>query len=87
MTDEKRGRMKTFAVKTRFTFAGTFFVKAGSKAEAKRLVEESCGLVLGGTIHTSLPVKDTDWDFPVHPEKETGRVSIIRNKGGGINYG
>jgi hypothetical protein len=72
--------MKTFTVKTRFIFTGTFFVKAGSKAAAKRLVEESCGMVSGGTIHASLPVEDADWEFPVHPEKETGRITLRRRR-------
>jgi hypothetical protein len=73
--------MATYRVKTRFTFAGTFFVRAGSKAEAKRLVEENCGLVLGGGPHSSLPETDVDWDFPVHPEKKTG-CAVPAQKGG-----
>jgi hypothetical protein len=73
--------MATYRVKTRFTFTGTFFVRADSKAEAKRLVKESCGLVLGGGPHASLPSSDVDWDFPVHPEKETGRA-VLTKRGG-----
>jgi hypothetical protein len=77
--------MAAYCVKTRFTFTGTFFVRAGSKAEAKKLVEENCGLVLGGGPHSSLPETDVDWDFPVHPEKETGRAVLIKK--GGTGYG
>jgi hypothetical protein len=66
--------MAIYGVKTRFIFTGTFFIKTGSKIEAKRLVEENCGLVLGGGPHSSLPSSDVDWDFPVRPEKETGRA-------------
>jgi hypothetical protein len=33
--------MATYRVKTRFTFTGTFFVRAESKTEAKKLVEEN----------------------------------------------
>jgi hypothetical protein len=77
--------MATYGVKTRFIFTETFFVKAESEAGAKRLVEESCGLVLGGNPHSSLPPSDVEWDFPLHPEKETGRAVLI--KGGGNGYG
>jgi hypothetical protein len=77
--------MMTYRVKTRFIFTGAFFVRAESKAGAKRLVEENCGLVLGGTPYSSLPESDVDWDFPVHPEKETGRAVLIKK--GGNDYG
>jgi hypothetical protein len=62
--------MKKFAVKTRFSFTGAFFVEARNTMEAKGLVEQSCGLVLGGDPHSSLPADEVDWDFPVHPEKK-----------------
>jgi hypothetical protein len=62
--------MRKFAVKTRFSFTGTFFVEAGNAIEAQELVEQSCGLVLGGGPQSSLPVDEVDWDFPVHPEKK-----------------
>jgi hypothetical protein len=74
--------MATYQVKTRFIFTGTFFVRADSKTEAKKLVEENCGLALGGSPHSSLSETDVDWDFPVHPAKETGRASLITHKGG-----
>jgi hypothetical protein len=65
---------KRYAVKTRFTFTGTFFVHAATKAEAQKLVNDDCGLVLGGKIHTSLSEDIVDWDFPVHPEKVIVKV-------------
>ena len=58
---------KEYAVKTGFIFTGTFFVKAENKAGAKEAVEKHCGLIIGGAIHSSLPVEDVDWDFPIHP--------------------
>jgi hypothetical protein len=72
--------MNTYTVKTRFTFTGTFFVEAGNRVEAKELVEQNCGLVLGGLPHSSLPVSEVDWDFPVHPEKVIGRVSLKKGR-------
>jgi hypothetical protein len=77
--------MATYRVKTRFIFSGTFCVRTESKSEAKRLVEESCGLVLAGGPHSSLPSSDVEWDFPLHPEKETGHV--VPTKEGGNDYG
>jgi hypothetical protein len=62
--------MKQYAVRTKFTFIGTFIVNAENKDEAKSDVERYCGLVMGGTVHTSLSKGEVpDWDFPVHPDK------------------
>jgi hypothetical protein len=77
----KRRMTAAYRVKTRFTFTGPFFVRAEGKAETKRLVKESCGLVLGGNPRSSLPSSDVDWDFPVHPEKETGRAVPVKEGG------
>ena len=39
------------------------------------LVMDSCGLVMGGDIHTDLDDDEVDWDFDTHPYKETGRIT------------
>jgi hypothetical protein len=70
--------MSQYAVKTRFSFTGTFFISANSKEEAREYVESHCGLILGGNIHSSLPYDAVDWDFPVHPDKAIGRISITQ---------
>jgi hypothetical protein len=69
---------KKYAVKTRLSFTGSFFVDADTPAEARKWVDECCGLVLGGSIHTCLSEEDVDWDFPGHPDKHI--ISIRRNK-------
>jgi len=46
---------RKYAVKTRFSFTGTFFIKARNKDEAKEFVEKDCALVLGRGIHSTLP--------------------------------
>jgi hypothetical protein len=61
--------MRTYQVKIRFNFTGTFFINAATEAEAKEYVERHCGLVLGGGIHSTLPGNTVDWEFPRHPEK------------------
>jgi hypothetical protein len=71
---------KRFAVKTRFTFTGTFFINAGTQEEAREYVENHCGLALGGNIHSSLPCEDADWDFPIHPCRNVGKVTVKRNR-------
>lgn len=55
--------MKQYEVKTRFVFNGTFRVKAENREEARENVERHCGMVMGGSIHTTLNDEDIDWDF------------------------
>ena len=45
--------MAKYEVRVRYAFEGTYMVAAGNREEAKRMVEEDCGLVLGGNIHTT----------------------------------
>ena len=54
--------MRQYAVKTQFIFTGTFLISARNKKEAKEYVEKHCGLVLGRSIHSTLPDEDVDWD-------------------------
>ena len=51
--------MAKYEVRVRYAFEGTYMVAAGNREEAKRMVEEDCGLVLGGNIHTT---RDDDED-------------------------
>lgn len=67
--------MATFFVETRFTFTGTFEVKAKSKAEAIEFIEKHCGMVMDRGIHSTLPDDKIDWEFPLHPEKKI--VSVM----------
>ena len=60
---------KEFTVKAKFVFEGGFYIKAESKKHAKEYVINHCGLVLGGDIHTTMPVDACDGDFNVNPQK------------------
>jgi len=64
-----------YEVKTKYVFSGTFTIGADSAAQAKEYVENHCGLVMGGNIHTTLD--DCDWDFLTHPEVITGRARRV----------
>ena len=44
--------MAKYEVRVRYAFEGTYKVVAEDRDEAERMVEEDCGLVLGGNIHT-----------------------------------
>jgi hypothetical protein len=65
---------RKYTIITRFIFNGLFFVTANNKTEAKEYVEKHCGLVIGGDIHSTLPIGEVDWDFPVHPDKAVLKV-------------
>ena len=72
--------MAKYEVRVRYAFEGTYTVAAGSREEAERMVEEDCGLVLGGNIHTTRDDDEvTDWDFGCHPDME---ILSINQKGG-----
>ena len=70
--------MKQYKVKTRYTFYGSFFINARDEAEARKYVEENCGVTLGRDIHSSLPSHNMiDWEFPIHPEVKTRKPILI----------
>lgn len=68
--------MARYRVNTRFVFSGVFEVEADSRTEARGLVMKECGLVMGGSIHTTLDGEEVDWDFDTHPETEIGRITL-----------
>ena len=71
--------MARYRVNTRLVFSGVFEVEADSRTEARELVMKECGLVMGGSIRTTLDDEEVDWDFDIHPETEIGRITIKRN--------
>lgn len=70
---------KKYDVKVRYTFEGVYTVVADNRDEAKRMVREQCGLVMGGNIHTNLDDDEVlDWDFDTHPETNVVSALIHR---------
>ena len=45
--------MKRYDIRVRYSFEGTYTVAAEDRDEAKRMVNDDCGLVLGGDIQSS----------------------------------
>ena len=72
--------MAKYDVKVRYSFEGTYTVVSEDREEAKRMVSEDCGLVLGGNIHTTRDDDEvTDWKFGCHPDLQ---VLSVRQRGG-----
>lgn len=66
---------KVYRVRTQYIFEGVFEVVAESKEEAREKVLQNCGLVMGGSIHSTLPDDEINWAPPTHPEVRTGRIT------------
>lgn len=74
--------MAKYEVRVRYAFEGTYKVVAEDRDEAERMVEEDCGLVLGGNIHTTRDDNEvTDWNFGSHPDMQILSVRERNNKG------
>ena len=69
-------KKKVYRVRTQYIFDGVFDVVAESKEDARLKVLQDCGLVIGGSIHSTLPDEEINWAFSTHPEVRTGRITI-----------
>ena len=60
--------MAKYDVRVRYAFEGTYTVVAEDHDEARQMVSEDCGLVLGGNIHTDSFCGSTkrERDFGIH---------------------
>lgn len=58
-------RSRSYKVRTKFVFEGTFEVKADSRQMAIQIVKSQCGMSMG-QIHTCC-ADVTDWDFGCNP--------------------
>lgn len=71
--------MNKYDVKVRYAFEGTYTVAAEDRDEARRMMSEDCGLVLGGNIHTTLDDEEVDWNFGIHPDMQL--LSVVQRNG------
>ena len=69
-------KKKIYRVKTQYIFEGVFEVLADSKEDAQQKVLQDCGLVMGGSIHSTLPDEEINWAFSTHPEVQATRITI-----------
>ncbi len=69
-------KKRVYRVRTRYIFEGVFEVVAESREEARQKVIQDCGMMMGGTIHSTLPDDEVNWFFSMHSEVRTGRITV-----------
>ena len=69
-------KKKIYRVRTQYIFEGVFDVVADNKEEARQKILQNCGLVMGGSIHSTLSDEEINWAFSTHPEVKTTRIII-----------
>jgi hypothetical protein len=72
--------MKKYEVQVKFIFGGIFRVNAENREEARVNIEQDCGLVMGGGIHSNLNDEDIDRDFNTHPGKKIVHIKQLKKK-------
>ena len=71
-------KKKVYRVRTQYIFEGVFEVVAESKEDAQQKVLQNCGLVMGGSIHSTLPDNEINWAFDRHPNKRIDRIAKVQ---------
>ena len=71
-------KKRIYRVRTQYTFEGMFEVLADSKEDARQKVLQDCGLVMGGSIHSTLPDDEINWAFDIHPNKQIDGITKVQ---------
>jgi len=61
-------KKKVYRVRMQYIFEGVFDVVADNKEEARQKILQNCGLVMGGSIHSTLPDEEINWAFSTPPK-------------------
>ncbi|MGP1622134.1 hypothetical protein [Prevotella koreensis] len=69
-------KKRVYRIRTQYIFEGEFEVVAESREDARQKVIQDCGMVMGGSIHSTLPDEEINWAFSTHPEVRTGRTTV-----------
>ncbi|WP_024998307.1 hypothetical protein [Prevotella falsenii] len=69
-------KKRVYRVRTQYIFEGVFEVVADSREDARQKVIQNCGMVMGGSIHSTLPDEEINWAFSTHPEVRTGQITV-----------
>ena len=71
-------KKKVYRVRTQYIFEEVFEVVAESKEDARQKVLQDCGLIMGGSIHSTLPDDEINWAFDRHPNKRIDRITKVQ---------
>ena len=71
-------KKKVYRIRTRYIVDGVFEVVAESKEDARQKVLQDCGLVMGGSIHSTLPDDEINWAFDRHSNKRISRIAKVQ---------
>ena len=71
-------KKKVYRVRTQYIFEGVFEVVAENKEDARQKVLQDCGLVMGGSIHSTLPDDEINWAFDIHPNKQIDGITKVQ---------
>ena len=71
-------KKKVYRVRTQYVFEGVFDVVAENKEDARKKVLQDCRLVMGGSIHSTLPDDEINWAFDRHPNKRIDRITKVQ---------
>ena len=71
-------KKKVYRIRTQYIFEGVFDVVAENKEEARQKILQNCGLVMGGSIHSTLPDDEINWAFDIHPNKQIDGITKVQ---------
>ena len=80
-------KKKVYRVRTQYIFEGVFEVVAENKEDARQKVLQDCGLVMGGSIHSTLSddeinfssnALNNSWAFDRHPNTRISRITKVQ---------
>ena len=71
-------KKKVYRFRTQYIFDGVFDVVAENKEDARQKVLQDCGLVMGGSIHSTLPDDEINWAFDIHPNKQIDGITKVQ---------
>ena len=69
-------KKRVYRIRTQYIFEGVFEVVAESREDARQKVIQDSGMVMDGSIHSTLPDEEINWAFSTHPEVRTGRITV-----------
>ena len=69
-------KKKVYRVRTQYIFDGVSDVVAECKEDARLKVLQDCGLVMGGSVHSTLPDDEINWAFSAHPDVKMTQITV-----------